>query len=127
MSRQSYNKCFILGTVGKDPELRTTPKGKSVCSLSVATNDGPEGKTTNWHKVIVWDKQGESCKEYLKKGSEVFIEGSVGYRSYEDKKGNKVYITEILASKVVFLSSPAKSETAPKNTHQEEVDDDPPF
>ena len=131
MAKQTVNKVFIMGTLGRDPELRYTSGSKAVCSLSVATNDGAKGATTNWHKVTVWDKQAENCKEYLQKGSEVWVEGYVNYRSY-DKNGTKVYVTDIVAREVKFLSSKSSDgvETAkPQQTTDDtsSVDEDPPF
>ena len=106
----SVNKVTILGNLGDDPELRETNSGSSVCQLSVATNerwkdkDGNSQERTEWHRVIVWGKQGESCAKYLEKGRSVYVEGRIQTRSWEDDDGNKRYVTEIVASDVQFLS-----------------------
>jgi len=103
------NKVFIIGNLGKDPEVRFTSNGKAVAKFSVATSerwtdqDGNKQERTEWHNVVVWGKQAETCGQYLSKGRQVFIEGSVRSRSYDDKDGNKKYITEIVARDVRFL------------------------
>ncbi len=104
----SLNKVFILGRLGADPELRYTPGGQAVANLNVATNSW-SGKgeqreeRTEWHRVVVWGKQAESCDRYLKKGREVFVEGRLQTSSWEDKDGNKRYRTEINAMVVQFI------------------------
>ena len=103
------NKVFIIGNLGKDPEVRFTSNGKAVAKFSVATSerwtdqDGNKQERTEWHNVVVWGKQAETCGQYLSKGRQVFIEGSVRSRQYDDKDGNKKYITEIVARDVRFL------------------------
>ena len=100
------NKVIISGNLGADPELRNTNNGTAVCKLSVATSwKGKDGKEdTQWHNVIVRGKQGESCKEFLTKGSKVLVEGRIQSRKYEDKNKQEKYITEIIAQGVEFLS-----------------------
>jgi single-strand DNA-binding protein len=113
----SINKCIIIGRIGQDPELKHLPTGNAVCNLSVATSEvykdknGERQESTQWHRVQVYGKQAEHCEKYLKKGSQVFIEGKVQYRSY-DKDGVKQYITEIVASTVTFLDKAEKKEEA---------------
>jgi single-strand DNA-binding protein len=105
----SLNKVMLIGNLGKDPELRFTPSGRAVARFSLATSEQwttPEGQKqerTEWHNVVVWGKQAESCGQYLSKGRQVFVEGSIRSRSYDDKDGNKKYITEIVARDVRFL------------------------
>lgn len=105
------NKVFLIGNLGKDPEVRFTSNGKAVAKFSVATSerwtdpDGNKQERTEWHNVVVWGKQAETCGQYLSKGRQVFIEGSVRSRQYDDKDGNKKYITEIVARDVRFLGS----------------------
>ncbi len=100
MSR-SLNRVQIIGNLGADPELRTTPSGARVATLSVATsrrwNDrqGQQQEKTEWHRIIFWEKLAEVCESYLKRGDRVYVEGSIEYRKYEDKDGQTKYTTEI--------------------------------
>ena len=105
----SLNKVMLIGNLGKDPELRFTPSGRAVARFSVATSEqwttqeGQKQERTEWHNIVVWGKQAETCGQYLSKGRQVFIEGSVRSRQYDDKEGQKRYITEIIAQRVQFL------------------------
>ena len=105
----SVNKAILVGNLGKDPEVRFTGSGKAVCKFSLATTtswndtDGARQERTEWHNIIVWGKQGENCGKFLSKGRQVFVEGEIRNRSYDDKDGNKRYITEIVAQNVRFL------------------------
>ena len=103
------NKAIILGNLGKDPELRFTPNGRAVARFPVATTErwtdqnNQRQEHTEWHNIVVWGKQGETCSQYLAKGRQVYVEGSIRTRSYNDKDGNKRYMTEIVARDVRFL------------------------
>ncbi len=104
------NKAFVLGNLGKDPELRQTTSGINVCTFSVATSEnytknGQKVEETDWHNIVVWDKHAEACKKFLTKGSKVFVEGKMRTRKYDDKNGVTRYTTEIIASKVDFVST----------------------
>ncbi|MBM4268748.1 MAG: single-stranded DNA-binding protein [Deltaproteobacteria bacterium] len=105
----SVNKAIIVGRLGADPELRFTPSGRAVANFNIATDsvwkdrDGNRQKNTEWHKIVVWGPQAETCSKYLQKGREVFIEGEIRTRNYEDKEGVKRYVTEIVARDVRFL------------------------
>ena len=105
----SVNKVILVGNLGKDPEVRFTGTGRAVARFPVATsevwndNDGQRQERTEWHNVVVWGKQAETCGQYLAKGRQVFVEGSIRTRQYDDKEGNKRYITEIIAQDVQFL------------------------
>ena len=105
----SVNKAILVGNLGKDPEVRFTGTGKAVCKFPIATSttwndaDGARQERTEWHNIIVWGKQGENCGKFLSKGRQVFVEGEIRSRSYDDKDGNKRYITEIVAQNVRFL------------------------
>lgn len=107
--RDVVNKVFLIGNLGKDPEVRFTSNGKAVAKFPVATSekwtdqDGNKQERTEWHNVVVWGKQAETCGQYLAKGRQVFVEGSVRTRQYDDKDGNKRYMTEIVARDVRFL------------------------
>ncbi len=108
MSR-SLNRVQIIGNLGADPELRTTPGGARVATLSVATSrrwtdrQGQPQEKTEWHRVIFWEKVAELAERYLKKGDRVYIEGSIEYRQYEDKDGQTRYITEIRGREMIML------------------------
>src|SRR5918996_5127154 len=105
----SVNKAIIIGNLGRDPEVRFTPSGRAVAKFPIATTEswtdqeGGRQERTEWHNIVVWGKQAESCGQYLAKGRQVYIEGPIRSRSYDDKDGNKRYITEIVAQRVQFL------------------------
>jgi single-strand DNA-binding protein len=110
----SVNKVILVGNLGRDPEVRATPSGQSVCSFSVATSDrftdrtGQQREQTEWHNVVVWGKQADLCGQYLKKGRQVYIEGRLTTRQYEAKDGTgKRYRTEVVAQRVQFLGGRA--------------------
>jgi single-strand DNA-binding protein len=106
------NKVIIVGNLGGDPEVRYTPSGSAVANFNVATseswkdkNTGEKKERTEWHRIVVWGKLGELCGEYLSKGRQVYVEGRLQTRSYDDKDGVKRYMTEIIATDVQFLGS----------------------
>jgi len=107
----SVNKVILIGRLGKDPELKYTPGGQAVANFSLATNrswkgtDGQRKESTTWHNIVVWGKQAETIKEYLSKGREVYIEGRIDNRSYDDKEGNKRYISEVVVENFRFIGS----------------------
>jgi len=109
----SVNKVILVGNLGRDPEVRFTGSGKAVAKFPLATSEvwndaeGSRQERTEWHNVIVWGKQGETCGQYLSKGRQVYVEGSIRTRSYDDKDGNKRYMTEIVAQRVRFLGGGA--------------------
>lgn len=106
----SLNKVMLIGHLGSDPELRFTPGGAPVANFNLATNErwtdknGQSQEKTEWHKIVVWGKTAENVGKYLKKGRQVFIEGRLQTRDWEDKDGNKRYTTEVRADTVQFLS-----------------------
>jgi single-strand DNA-binding protein len=108
----SVNKAIVIGNLGRDPEVRYTAGGQPVANFSVATNErwtdkatGQLQERTEWHRIVVWGKQAESCGEYLAKGRQVYVEGRIQTREWTDKEGKKVSTTEIVANQVVFLGS----------------------
>jgi single-strand DNA-binding protein len=140
----SVNKVILVGNLGKDPEVRFTNSGSAVARLSIATSDvwndrdGNRQERTEWHNVVVWGKQGEHCGQYLAKGRQVYVEGSIRTRSYDDKSGNKRYVTEVVAQRVQFLGGGGgtrlaqQAESAPADDAQSgggqpPIDDDVPF
>jgi len=106
----SVNKAILVGNLGKDPELRYTPSGTAVCTFSLATTErfknkqGEQQDKTEWHNIVVWAGLAEICGKYLTKGKQVYIEGRIQNRSYDDRDGNKRYISEIVANEMQMLS-----------------------
>lgn len=132
-ARGSVNKVILVGNLGQDPELRYTPNGAAVTTLSIATNeawkdsDGNKQERTEWHRVVLWRQQAEFAGEYLKKGSKVYVEGRLQTRSWEDKEGVKRYITEVIANTLTPLDSrSSSSERSTEPPPQGETDQPPP-
>lgn len=103
------NKVQIIGRLGRDPELRYSQSGSPVCTLSVATDegytdrDGKKVERTEWHRVVLYSKAAENCNQFLKKGSLVYVEGSLQTRKWQDQQGQDRFSTEIKAQRVQFL------------------------
>ena len=114
----SVNKAILVGNLGRDPELRSTTGGKSVTTFSMATTerwttqDGLKEESTTWHNIVAWGRQAEVIKEYLHKGSQVYIEGRIVNRSYDDKEGNKRYISEVVVQSFQFIGGKSSPETS---------------
>jgi single-strand DNA-binding protein len=113
------NKVILVGKLGKDPEVKYTPSGVTVAQFSIATSDewkdketGEKQERTEWHRIVAWRRLAEICGEYLRKGSQVYIEGKIQTRQWEDRDGNKRYTTEIVAQNMQMLSSANKSARA---------------
>ena len=112
------NKAIIVGRLGSDPELKTITSGQTVCRLSVATSenwtdrDGQKQEKTEWHRVVVWGRMAEVCGQHLSKGRQVYLEGRLQTRSWEDQQGVKKYTTEIVATTVQFLGSNDRSQSS---------------
>ena len=108
----SVNKVILIGNLGKDPETRYLPSGEAVTSFSIATSEtwkdktsGEKKETTEWHRISAFGKLAEICGEYLRKGSPVYIEGSLRTRKWQDKEGQDRYTTEIRADQMRMLGS----------------------
>ena len=103
------NKVQLIGNLGNDPDVKQLESGKTLAKLSLATNDrytnqkGEKIEDTQWHNLVAWGKTAEVAEKYLKKGSEVAIEGKLTSRSYEDKEGQKKYITEVIVNEILML------------------------
>ena len=103
------NRVSLIGHLGADPESKDLEGGKNLTKMNIATNDfyrnsdGEKVQSTQWHNLIAWGKTGEIAAKFLKKGSEVAIEGKLQTRSYEDKEGNTKYMTEIVVNDLVLL------------------------
>jgi single-strand DNA-binding protein len=116
----SVNKVMLIGNLGKDPEVRFTANNRAVGRFPLATSEtwidaeGNRQERTEWHNIVVWGKQAETCNQYLAKGRQVYIEGSIRSRSYDDRDGNKRYITEIVAQRVRFLGGGGGARVAPE-------------
>jgi single-strand DNA-binding protein len=110
MAGSGVNKVILVGNLGKDPEVRYTPGGQAVANFNIATNEnwtdkaGQKQERTEWHRIVVWGKQAELCAEYLSKGRQVYLEGRLQTREWNNKEGVKQYTTEVVANQVVFLS-----------------------
>jgi len=144
----SLNKAMIIGRLGQDPEVRYTQSNTAVATLNIATNErfkdrnGEFQERTEWHRVVAWGRTAEICQEYLKKGSQVYIEGPIQTREWEDKDGQKRYTTEIKALTLTMLDSRGgngdggmnqssgkkqQSNTVELDDSFDEMDDDLPF
>lgn len=138
---RGINKAIILGNLGNDPEIRYTSSGSACCNFSVATSEtwkdkstGEQKEKTEWHRVSCFGKLAEICGEYLKKGSQVYIEGKIQTRKWQDKDGKDQYTTEIIANEMQMLggrdSQSSGSSSANGGGHgskTDDFDDDIPF
>ncbi len=151
----SVNKAIIIGNLGKDPEMRYMPSGDAICNFSIATTDswkdksGEKQEKTEWHRISMFGKLAEIAGEYLKKGSQVYVEGRLQTRKWQDKDGHERYTTEIVADRMQMLgsksgggsnfevvdnsaasvpaSAPAAKKPAPAKGGFDDLDDDIPF
>lgn len=105
------NKVQLIGNVGNDPEIRNLEGGKKVANLTIATHDsykndkGEKVEQTEWHRVVAWGKTAEIIEKFVTKGKEIAIEGKLTHRSYDDKNGEKRYITEVLVNDILLLGN----------------------
>ncbi len=132
------NKVILVGRLGADPEIRYTPSGSAVANFNIATSenwknkDGQREEKTEWHKIVAFGRLAEICGEYLSKGKQIYIEGRLQTRSWEDKDGNKRWSTEVVANNMQMLGSPSgsSSETPanrPPVPQTELTEEDVPF
>ena len=133
------NKVILIGNLGKDPEVRYLEGGASVANFPLATSESYKDKTgkridqTEWHNIVLWRGLAEVAEKYLRKGMQVFIEGKIRTRSWEDKEGNKRYTTEVVGENLTILgrkednssSGSSGSETHTSNTPSGSTDDLP--
>jgi single-strand DNA-binding protein len=114
----SLNKVMLIGHLGKDPEIRYTPEGTAVATFSLATSEnwtdksGSKQEHTEWHTIVAWNKLADLCKRFLTKGRQVYIEGRIRSRDWNDRDGNKRKTTEIVATQMVLLGSRQQSSDA---------------
>src|SRR3954471_2615228 len=115
----SLNKATLIGNLGKDPEVRAIPSGAKVANFSIATTEsytdknGQKVDKTEWHNIVMWRGLAEVAEKYLRKGSQVYIEGRLQTRSWDDQNGQKRYTTEIVADNMVMLGKPSGAGGAP--------------
>ena len=134
------NRVFLIGRLGRDPEIRHTTTGSAVANFSVATDEhwtdseGNRQTRTEWHNIVAWRKLAEICGQYLRKGRLVFIEGRIQTREWDDRDGNKRRTTEIIASNMQMLGGRGQGDDAPLPQDQQQnkmeigiTDDDIPF
>ncbi len=120
------NKVIIVGRLGADPEIKSVGNSQSVARLSIATSEvwndknGQKQERTEWHRVVVWGRQAENCAKHLAKGRQVYVEGRLQTRSWEDANGQKRYATEVVASTVQFLGA-GGAERSPQANGTEET------
>jgi single-strand DNA-binding protein len=104
------NRVQLIGNVGNDPEIKTLENGRKLANLSIATNEkytndkGEKVEQTEWHRVTAWGKTAEIIEKYVAKGKEVAVEGKLTHRSYDDKNGEKRYVTEVIVNEILLLS-----------------------
>ena len=123
----SVNKVILVGRLGQNPEVKYTPSGAPVANFSVATSEswtdksGQKQEKTEWHRIVVWGKIAELCQQYLSKGRQVYLEGRLQTRQWQDKDGQTKYTTEVQAQTVQFLGgAPASAErSAPRDAGYE--------
>jgi len=144
MAARGVNKVLVIGNLGQDPETRYMPSGSAVTNLRLATNEswkdkqtGEQKERTEWHSVAMFGKLAEIAAEYLRKGSQVYIEGKLRTRKWQDKSGNDRYTTEIVADEMQMLGgrsgggAPAMADpggaSAPQRSSPDDFDDDIPF
>jgi single-strand DNA-binding protein len=130
----SVNKVIIVGNLGRDPEMRTFPSGGRVCNVTVATTDkwkdkqsGEMKEATEWHRIVFDGRLAEIAGEYLKKGSQVYLEGSLRTRKWTDKDGVEKTTTEIRADEMKMLGGKSAGDSAPRGKTRETSDDSIPF
>ena len=133
------NKVILLGNLGKDPEVRRLDDGRGVANFSLATSETYKNKSgekvtnTEWHNIVLWSPLADIAENYLKKGSQVYIEGKISNRSYEDKDGVKKYISELVVREITLLGRAPSSdsmntqESTTQNNQESSVEDDLPF
>jgi single-strand DNA-binding protein len=110
MASRSLNQVFLIGNLTRDPELRYTPQGTAVCQFGLATNrdwvtaNGEKKEDVQYHRLVAWSKLAELCGQLLKKGTKIFVEGRIVYRSFEGKDGQQKNITEVVMNNMIILS-----------------------
>ncbi len=128
----SVNKVILVGNVGKDPETRYLESGVAVCNFPMATSetyknrDGEKVTNTEWHNIVLWRNLAEIANQYVKKGTQLYIEGRIRTRSWEDRDGNKRYITEVVGDNMQMLGRPPKDNEGSTGSGTQGTRDDKP-
>tara|TARA_Y100000310_G_scaffold325839_1_gene389954 strand:+ start:7519 stop:7920 length:402 start_codon:yes stop_codon:yes gene_type:complete len=106
----ALNKVQLIGNLGRDPEVRTTASGTTVANFTMATTEKWSGEErTEWHRIVAFAKLADLCRDYLKKGQQVYLEGRIQTREWDDRDGNKRQTTEIIVRELVFLGKPSNA------------------
>ncbi len=130
MAPRSLNKVLLIGNLGKDPEVRYTGAGRAVASFTLATSwrwkdqDGNDQERTEWHRIVAWGPLADICGQYLSKGKQVFIEGRIQSRDWEDADGNRRTTVEIVATDMIMLGGGGTAQGEPRE--QREARQSPP-
>ena len=140
MAKGTVNKGILIGNLGSDPEVKTTPSGVQVANFSLATSEswtdkasGEKKEKAEWHRLVLWRRLAEIAGQYLKKGAKIYIEGKLETRSWEDKEGQKRYTTEVIVDKLEMLGGDRQQEeyeqpaAAPYVASGSSADDEWPF
>lgn len=128
----SINKAILVGNLGKDPEIRHLDNDLSVANFPIATTEnykdrnGDWQEKTEWHNIVAWRYLAEKAEKFLKKGKQVYVEGKITTRSWDDKEGNKRYITEIVANNIIMLGRKDDESSGGSNYVPPDVSDAPP-
>lgn len=128
MSRGCVNKVVLIGNLGADPEVRFTPSGVQVVSLTLATSEswndknGERQERTEWHRLVLWRKLAEIADQFLKKGSKIYVEGKLQTRSWDDQKGQKRYVTEVVVNNIEMLDGASSTSSAEVGDAGEKVE-----
>jgi len=126
------NKVILIGNLGADPEVKYLSNGTTVANFRIATSEnrlnkaGEKTTTTEWHRIVAFGRLAEICKEYLNKGKQVYIEGRIRTRSWEDKDGNRRFTTEIVANQMQMLGTPGGLAAASSIEKEETIDHEMP-
>lgn len=127
MAGGGVNKVILIGNLGSDPELKQTPDGVPVASVSLATNEswtdrsGEHQERTEWHRLVLWRRLGEIAGQYLKKGSRIYIEGKLQTREWQDQSGQKRYTTEVVVYDMQMLDSRGEGQAVPDRQSERET------
>ena len=128
MSRGCVNKVVLIGNLGADPEVRFTPSGVQVVSATLATSEswndknGERQERTEWHRLVLWRKLAEIADQFLKKGSKIYVEGKLQTRSWDDQKGQKRYVTEVVVNNIEMLDGASSTSSAEVGDAGEKVE-----
>lgn len=124
----AVNKVILIGNLGRDAELRYTPAGAAVATLNLATTEvwndkaGHRQERTEWHRIVLWGKSAESLNEYLTKGKQIYVEGRLQTRQWDDKDGNKRYTTEVRGDRIVLLGGGNRRDNGDRGGHVRDED-----